>query len=258
MFEAVRAADCCQLRAPAARWLATGWDGGVRAAPAATNLTVPEGFDRADLDAYAAERFEATPFERSGPVLLTGVAMAHARVATADGVTVVATAGLSNPAALAVGEAAQADSAGGRVSADGQPSEPEAFADADGGDGPPPGTVNLLVGTEHALADGALATLLATAVEAKTATLGALTGFSGTTSDAVAVGCRPDGDAEPFAGSATAVGDATRRCVRDAIAGSLGSRYPDGDWPATVAAAAHGVTTTGPTEAGPPRDVDDT
>jgi adenosylcobinamide hydrolase len=257
MFEAVRAADCCQLRAPAARWLATGWDGGVRAAPAATNLTVPTGFHRADLDAYATERFEATPFERSGPVLLTGVSMAHACVASADGVTVVATAGLSNPAALAVDEAAQEESAGGPDRVASGESSTEASADADDEDGPPLGTVNLLVGTERALADGALATLLATAVEAKTATLGALTGFTGTTSDAVAVGCRPDGDARPFAGSATEVGDATRRCVRDAIAASLAARYPDDDWPATVAAADHGTRTTGPTETGSPRDVGD-
>jgi adenosylcobinamide hydrolase len=99
------------------------------------------------------------------------------------------------------------------------------------------------VAVERALPDGALATLLGTAVEAKTATLRATTGFSGTTTDAVAVGCDPSGEPAEFAGSATAVGAAARVCVRDAVLASLDTAVDDP--PASVAEADHGVVTGG-------------
>jgi adenosylcobinamide hydrolase len=108
---------------------------------------------------------------------------------------------------------------------------------------PPVGTVNLLVATTRALADGTLATLLGTAVEAKTATLLAETGFTGTTSDAVVVGADPSGERAPFAGSATPVGAATRACVREALRASLASRYADRELPGSVADAEYGVST---------------
>jgi adenosylcobinamide hydrolase len=134
---------------------------------------------------------------------------------------VVATAGLSNPVALAGSEAV------GRASG-------ERTRESDAG----PGTVNLLVGTDRALADGTLATLLATVVETKAATLQAVTGFTGTTTDAVAVGCEPGGDPAPFAGSATPVGRAARACVRRAVEAAVAAR---GSVPDTVAGAEHGA-----------------
>jgi adenosylcobinamide hydrolase len=207
------------------RWLATGPGGGLRTAPVAYNISVPEGFDRTDLDSYVTERRERAGFEREGPALLTGVGLEHARGARAEPVTVVATAGLSNPAALPMNPDASDDGA-----------EAEA-ADRE------PGTVNLLVGTTRALDRGALATLLATAVEAKTATLQSLTGFTGTTSDAVVVGCHRDGEPADFAGSGTPVGAATRACVRDAVRASLDSRYTDRAIPGSVTDADHGVRT---------------
>lgn len=207
------------------RWLATGPGGGYRSAPVAYNVSVPEGFDRTDLDTYTTERRAAAGFEREGPALLTGVDLAHARGARADSVTVVATAGLSNPAAL--------------------PIDPDADAIGDGTATArrEVGTVNLLVGTTRALDRGALATVLATAVEAKTATLQSLTGFTGTTSDAVVVGCDTDGDPADFAGSGTPVGAATRACVREAVRASLGARYADREIPDGVADAEYGVRT---------------
>ncbi|MFC7075612.1 adenosylcobinamide amidohydrolase [Haloarcula halophila] len=213
----------CQLRRPGTRWLSTAWDGGYVRADAAYNVTVPTAFDRTDLDAYRAERLGAAGFP-VGPTLLTGVRMADARRARDGPVTVVATAGLSNPAVLPV----HAD----RSAAD------EAST---GTDEWRPGTVNLLVGVERALDDGALATLLATAVEAKAATLQALAGVPGTTSDAVLVGSAPDCERAGFAGSATTVGAATRACVRDAVAASLDSHYDDG--PPVPADTDHGVVT---------------
>jgi adenosylcobinamide hydrolase len=221
MFEAERREEVCRLRSPGARWLVTGPEGGYRRADAAYNVSVPEGFDRKDPAAYAAERRRAAGFEAPGPGLLTGVDMRHARGARAGGVCVVATAGLSNPVALAGSEAAGGASG-------------ERTRESDAG----PGTVNLLVGTDRALADGTLATLLATVVETKAATLQAATGFTGTTTDAVAVGCEPGGDPAPFAGSATPVGRAARACVRRAVDAAVGAR---GSVPDTVAGAEHGA-----------------
>ena len=226
MFEAERREGVCRLASPGARWLVTGPDGGYREADAAYNVSVPSGFDREDPVAYAAERRRKASFKAPGPGLLTGVDVRHARGARTDGVCVVATAGLSNPVALA-----------GSAAAGGAPHEEESRG-PDGG----PGTVNLLVGTDRALADGTLATLLATVVETKAGTLQAATGFTGTTTDAVAVGCDPGGDPAPFAGSATAVGRATRACVRRAVEAAVEAR---GSVPDTVAGAEHGAVPTG-------------
>lgn len=224
MFEAERRDGVCRLASPGTRWLVTGPEGGYRQAEAAYNISVPEGFDREDPAAYAAERRRRAGFEAPGPGLLTGVEMRHARGARADGVCVVATAGLSNPVALAGSEAAG-------LAPDGDDARPD-------GPGAGPGTVNLLVGTDRALADGTLATLLATVVETKAATLQAATGFTGTTSDAVAVGCDPDGTPTPFAGGATTVGRVTRACVRQAVEAAVEAR---GSVPDSVAGAEHGA-----------------
>jgi adenosylcobinamide hydrolase len=213
-----------RLSHPGARWLSTGWDGGFVDADAAYNVAVPTGFERTDLDTYARERRREAGFDGDGPALLTGVDMDHARGAASGSVTAVVTAGVSNPAALpATGDAA-------------------ATLEGDVGEYDP-GTVNVLLATTRALDDGALASLLGVVVEAKTATLLAETGFPGTTTDAVVVGCRRTGGADPFAGSATPTGAAARACVRDALRAGLRSRYPDGDRPTSVADAAYGVST---------------
>jgi adenosylcobinamide hydrolase len=220
MFETAVSESVLQARAPGARWLLTGWNGGYADSDAVYNVTVPDGWDRTDLRAYAAERRTAAGFDTPGPALLTGVEMRHAAGAEIDGVRAVATAGLSNPAALP-------------LDPDGEPAELEPQPD--------PGTINLLVGTDRALADGTLATLLATVVEAKTATVQSVTGFTGTTSDAVAVGTDPGGAPAEFAGSATAVGDAARSAVRRAVRDSLASRETPP--PESVSQADSGINT---------------
>jgi adenosylcobinamide hydrolase len=207
-----------RVRQPGARWLSTGWDGGYERADAAYNVTVPEGWERTDLTAYAAERRREAGFDDGGPTLLTGVELQHARGARLGPVVAYATAGVSNPAVLPLPD-------GGTATA------------------PRPGTVNLVVGTTRALAEGTLATLLGAVVEAKTATLVAETGFTGTTSDAVVVGCAPAGERATFAGSATEVGAAARACVREAVRASLDSRYAERERPESVAAAEYGVVT---------------
>jgi adenosylcobinamide hydrolase len=207
-----------RVRQPGAGWLSTGWDGGFERADAAYNLTVPEGFERTDLAAYAAERRAESGFDEPGPTLLTGVELHHARGARLGPVIAYATAGVSNPASLPLPD-------GGTDTA------------------PCPGTVNLVVGTTRSLAAGTLATLLAGVVEAKTATLVAETGFTGTTSDAVVVGCDPSSERATFAGSATEVGAAARACVREAVRASLDSRYAERERPASVEAAEYGTVT---------------
>ena len=229
MFETTVREGVLQARREDARWLSTGWDGGAWRGDAAYNVSVPEGFDRTDLDAYLAERRESAGFGDPGPCLLTGVELQHARGARCGPVSAVATAGVSNPAALSMEPNSDARKA---------PDTEET--------GPTVGTVNVLVGTERSLAGGALANLLAVAVEAKTATLLAETGFPGTTSDAAIAACDPAGEEAAFSGTATEVGACARACVRAAVCAGLESRYgeeTDATIPESVADAEYGVVT---------------
>jgi len=228
MFETARRDGVLQAARPGARWLATGLGGGFHTADAAYNITVPEEFDRTDIEAYGTERRKRAGFEVPGSTMLTGVEQRHARGATCGPVRAVVTAGVSNPATLPMNPGREGGSA-----SDGTDTAEHS-----------PGTVNVILGVERALDAGALATLLGGVIEAKTATLSALTGFTGTTTDAVVVGCVPSGEVASFAGSATAVGEAARACVREALRASLSSRYPDGGYPDSVADADHGVRTT--------------
>ena len=230
MCETSVAAGVCRLSL-SGRWLATGPGGGYRDGDAAYNISVPEGFERTDLGDYATERLTSAGFQRDGPALFTGVDMDRARGARSGPVTTVATVGLSNPARLPV---------------HGPPRESGPELDTENGAvDPTRGTVNLLVATTRTLSDGTLATLLGTAIEAKAATLCTVTGFSGTTTDAVAVGSSFEGKNSQFAGSATDLGADTRVCVRDSVLASLAA-YSEP--PASVAEADHGVVTGGRAE----------
>lgn len=224
MFDATSRDGVLRLEREGARWLSTGWDGGFATADRAYNVTVPDGWNPADLAADVGDRLADAGFEWDGdePVLLTGVAQRHARVARCEPVDVVSTVGLSNPAALPM------DPGGGSL-----PGESDAEA----------GTVNVFVGTTRALDDAALANLVAVAAEAKAATLLNAAGFPGTTTDAVVAACDPDGEPSAFSGSATSVGAAARACVRDAISASLASRYDDEEPPESVEDAQYGVRT---------------
>ncbi|NUB93112.1 adenosylcobinamide amidohydrolase [Haloterrigena sp. SYSU A121-1] len=230
-YEAVRRDGVLRVARPETEWLSTGWNGGRRTADRAYNVTVPDGWDRTDLEAYVDERLERAGFAAGGPTLLTGVEQADARGARRGSVTAYATAGVSNPAALPM-----------------DPEDDSSPADPGGADGdaaPGRGTVNIVVGTTRALAPGALANLIAVAAEAKAATLLAETGVPGTTTDAVVVGHDPTGERAAFSGSGTDVGRATRACVREAVGASLRAHYADRDEdpPESAADATYGVST---------------
>lgn len=247
-FDAARSEGVLRVARPGAEWLHTGWDGGRRATDAAYVVTVPEGWRCEAIDAYVADRRSTAGFDGPGPTLLTGVSVEHARGARCGPVTAYATAGLSNPAALPPDPPGGELPDGRLVTDDGADPEPRADRDArtdSDGDPPGAGTVNVVVGTDRALADGALANLVAVAAEAKAATLLSATGFPGTTTDAVTVGHDPTGRPTEYSGSATRVGAAARACVREAVRASLRSRYGGvGDAiPDAVGDARYGVST---------------
>ncbi|WP_339102720.1 adenosylcobinamide amidohydrolase [Haloterrigena salinisoli] len=234
-YEAVRRDGVLRAARSGTEWLSTGWNGGRRTADCAYNVTVPDGWDRTDLEAYVDERLERADFDAGGPTLLTGVEQADARGARRGSVTAYATAGISNPAALPMDPEDDSDSS---------TVDPDSTT-GDGDATPGRGTVNIVVGTTRALAPGALANLVAVAAEAKAATLLAETGFPGTTTDAIVVGHDPTGERTAFSGSGTDVGSATRACVREAVRASLRARYADRDesLPESAADATHGVST---------------
>ena len=229
MFDATVTGGVLQVSQPAARWLSSGWDGGFHDSDVAYNISVPDGWERTDLTEYVGERRERAGFAESGPALLTGVDLAHLRGARDGSIIAYATAGVSNPAVLPM-DAREAR-------------EDESLADDSAVSDTSIGTVNVIVGTTRALSDGALTNLLAVAAEAKTATLLAETGFTGTTTDAVVVGTTRAGDETAFTGSATEIGASTRVCVRDAIRASLHSRYANRELPDSVDDAKYGTVT---------------
>jgi len=223
LFKPTVRSNVLQLRSDELDWLSTGANGGSWRASAAYNITVPEGWDETDLKTYAEKRRADAGFERSGPTLLTGVDQKHAHLARLDSVEVIVTAGLSNPTTLPPA----GSTASSRPTANNQP-----------------GTINIIAATTRNLSRGALANLIAVVTEAKTATLSRLTGFSGTTSDAVIVGSDRTGEHVRFSGASTPVGRAARACVRDALTAALESRYESEPIPESVETAAYGCETT--------------
>jgi len=226
LFESTVQSNVLQLRADELKWLSTGANGGSWRATAAYNITVPEGWDETDLESYAERRRATSGFEQPGPTLLTGVDQRHARRARLDPLEVVVTAGVSNPTTLPAAESTTIK----RVDETSTESQP--------------GTINIIAGTTRNLSAGALANLIAVVTEAKTATLRRLTGFSGTTSDAVLVGSDPTGQSTRFSGASTPVGRAARACVREALTAALESRYETESIPKSVEDATYGSVTT--------------
>ncbi len=213
-----------QVRQPDTRWLSTGYNGGFHQTEVAYNMTVPDGWDRTDINVYVRTRRQQADYTTAGPALLTGVEMSDVRGAQYGSVVAYATVGLSNPAPLPM-----------------TPTEDTSVESSSHS----PGTVNIILGTTHTLTKAAQANLLSVAAETKAVTLQRLAGIPGTTSDAMIIGCSTVGDSQPFAGSATTVGNAARVCVRDALRAGLHAHYPDELPPSSVADAAYGTVATG-------------
>jgi len=224
IFESRLRSNVLQVRSTTTDWLSTGFDGGSQQSDVAYNITVPEDWTETELAAYVNERLTNAGFEQSGPSLLTGVDQRHGGRAVLDPVEVIVTAGVSNPTTLPPGSATET------------PADTDTTFQ--------PGTINIIAGTTRALSDGALANMISVVTEAKTATLLRLTGFSGTTSDAVIVGSDPNGQETQFSGSSTTVGRAARACVRDALTAALNSRYETEPMPESVDSADYGCATT--------------
>lgn len=208
--EVIRRGSVCAIENAGGRWLHTGWNGGRYDRSRAYSVSVGADWNPNDIGHDIARRLESEGFDRPGPTLITGVEATHARIAAADSITVFATAGLSNPATLPV------------------PGQPESgkVPSADPGH---PGTVNVAVWTDRALAAGARANAIAMVAEAKAATLLETVGVPGTSTDAVLVGDRNGGEPVTYCGSGTEIGHSIRVCVRDAILASVRSRYGEID-----------------------------
>lgn len=238
MFDVTVRDGILQLARSHTRWLSTGYNGGFSTGDAAYNISVPDGWDRTDLETYVDERLQAADFSVTGPALLTGVDMCHARGARLDSVVAYATAGISNPAALPVDPSRDSSA---QTETDAEHAVPgERGRD---GDDHEFGTVNIIVGTTRQLTQSARANLLTVVAEAKAATLLAVAGVPGTTTDAVIVGDDGTGPETTFSGSSTPVGSAARACVRDALLATLDARYTDTEMPTSVDTAEYGVQT---------------
>ena len=231
VFETAVTDGVRQVRRQHTDWLSTGIGGGRQRADEAYNITVPAGWNNTTLDAYIEQRVTAAGFAADGPALLTGVGQQHARRAVCGSVAALVTAGLSNPAALPARSDADSATTTTAEQTDDDPAGRH-------------GTINIILVTTRALSAATQASLLAGVAEAKAATLVAKTGFTGTTSDAVIVGSDPDGEPARFAGSATTVGQAARACVREGLTAAIAARYPNQEYPRSVADADHGATTT--------------
>ncbi len=229
MFETTGRDSVCQIRREGARWLSTAWDGGYRTADAVYNVTVPEGFERTDLDAYRAERLSGAGFA-VGPTLLTVFTWNTPACPERVGV------GAGDSGSL----------------------EPRRVADVGSGDSR---RLRRDCVESGGRPDWRPGTAISSSVSTGRWTRARWRRCSPPPSrrgcDAARRGKRPrnhigrghrrlcpERRARLFAGSATELGAATRVCVRDAIRASLAARY-GGDALPTVDGAEYGVVADG-------------
>ncbi len=226
MFETTHNEGVLQLAYRNAKWVSSGWNGGITTAHSAYNISVPDPWEHTDLGTYEENRRSQAGFSTPGPSLFTSVSLEHAYITTDYPVSVIATAGLSNPTNY---------------------QSPTSRSSGDSANREARGTVNLLLGIERNLPDHCLIEVLCGAIEAKTLTLLQETGIPSTTTDAAIAGCTQTDEELQFAGSATDLGQAVRRCTRDAILASLHSNYPNQQYPSDETDATYGITLTGTT-----------
>jgi len=185
------------------------------------NLHVDDRYDgerpEDDLAAVAAELGVESPFVG----LMTAAPTEFARCAVETlgdlSVAAVVSVGLSNTSAAGVTPPIGA-------ATDGTTQALVRPLAAGGGQGPPPGTINIILLVDGALTQAAMVNAVITATEAKTATLTAWDvrtpdgdAASGTSTDTVVVACTGRGEELSYAGPATPVGWLAARAVRAAV-----------------------------------------
>jgi adenosylcobinamide hydrolase len=160
------------------------------------NATVWADYDHPDPAEHVAELADELDLSGEGVGLLTAVDVRHEVTAIDGGVHASVTTGVSHPVWAAARE----------------PLVPVRK----------PGTINAVCWSPVRLSDAALVNAVATVAEAKAQAL-AEAGIegSGTVTDATAVLCPPDGEAEPYGGPRSRIGSALARAVHTAITAGL-------------------------------------
>jgi adenosylcobinamide amidohydrolase len=155
------------------------------------NATIDRDYHRHDPDAHLAEIAAGLGLAGPGAGFLTAVDVGDAVTVSDTGVDVVATVGLGHPTWAAA------------------PDDPGAGT---------PGTINIVAFVPARLSDAALVNAVATATEAKVQALWEYgVAATGTASDALFVGCAPDGPVEPFGGPRSTWGARLARAVHQAV-----------------------------------------
>ncbi len=160
------------------------------------NATVPDGYARHDPDVHLTELAAGLGLAGEGTGFLTAVDVREVVHRTENGVHASVTTGVGAHPTWAAAPAA--------VAAAG------------------PGTINAVCFVPVRLSPAALVNAVATIAEAKAQALwDAGVPGTGTSTDATAVLCPPDGPAEPFGGPRSPVGAVLARVVHSAVSAAL-------------------------------------
>lgn len=159
------------------------------------NATVVTDYDHPDPAAHAGEVAAGLGLPGAGIGLFTAVDVRHEVTATDGGVLASVTTGANAPVWAAA------------------PADAQAWA---------PGTINAVCWSPVRLSEAALVNAVATVAEAKTQALveSGVAG-TGTVTDATAILCPTDGDAEPYGGPRSRIGAALARAVHAAVIAGL-------------------------------------
>jgi adenosylcobinamide amidohydrolase len=163
------------------------------------NATVPDGYDRRDPDVHLAELAAELGLAGAGAGFLTAVDVREVVHRSEGGVHASVTTGIGAHPTWAAAPAAVARSG--------------------------PGTINVVCFSPVRLSPAALVNTVATIAEAKAQALfEAGVPGTGTSTDATAVLCPPDGRAEPFGGPRSPIGGTIARVVHSAVSVALRGR----------------------------------
>jgi adenosylcobinamide amidohydrolase len=165
--------------------------GGVGTRRWVINAQVGSNYLRHDQAKHAKELAKSAQLTGTGVGMFTAADVRRVRLAVDGGVQAEATVGLTHPTWA---------------------------ADVDGAHNGAPGTINIVAFLPVRLAPAALLNALCTATEAKAQAMFE-TGVpgTGTASDAIAIACPAEGDAEPFAGPRSVWGARLARAVHAAV-----------------------------------------